>query len=69
MTKDLRINSDLETLLNALLKDAASDDTTLTFEEKLQVVDRGIKLEMFKAKIKDDEFGRDFDAGDDTGQT
>lgn len=44
------------------------DDTPL--EEKLMIFDRGLKLEALKARLKDEQYGKDFDLeGDDEDDT
>lgn len=64
MAKKAAISSELIALYNKL---AAKADG-LTLVEQLKILDRGIKIEQIKHRLKDsDGFGADFDQPDDPG--
>lgn len=50
----------IEEAVNKLLKESASSD----IDTRLKVIDRAIKLQAMKAKIKDGESGSGFDIDD-----
>lgn len=70
MKKTPSINPELEKAVESLLKEVMSPKSTADTETKLKVLDRAMKLEALKAKLKDDEWGAGlFENGDDDGST
>ena len=68
MPKRSSINQNLEKLVNSMLEEASKDGSTMDMEDKFKAMDRALKLEQLKAKISDEQFGKDFDlGGDDDG--
>lgn len=55
-----QIDQTLVTFYKALAEKVTNDDKA-TLEEKLMVLDRGLKIEQLKIRLKDEEFGKDFD--------
>ena len=55
------VSADLEAFVAALMKQARQKDTPL--EDQLKIVDRALKLEVLKAKLRNSAMGSAF--GDD----
>ena len=67
--RDKGINPDLEDAISQLLK-TVMNDPTASLTDKTKVLDRSLKLEAIKLKMKDDEWGEalgmvDLDDDDD----
>lgn len=62
--RDKGINPDLEDAISQLLKSVMSDPMA-SLTDKTKVLDRSLKLEAIKLKMKDDEWGASLLDGDD----
>lgn len=71
MKKDKQsgVSEDLTRLISTLVKDAAKKDSKMTLEEKFGIIDRALKLEIVKYKLKDDDEGSEFGQGDENGSS
>lgn len=58
------INPDLEDAISQLLK-TVMNDPMASLTDKTKVLDRSLKLEAIKLKMKDDEWGAAFFDGED----
>lgn len=63
--KESGVNPELEKALNNLMKEAFAKNSTMSLMDKMRIVDRSLKLEMLKAKMKDDGFGSGFSEDED----
>jgi hypothetical protein len=62
--RDKGINPDLEDAISQLLK-SVMNDPMASLTDKTKVLDRSLKLEAIKLKMKDDEWGAAFFDGED----
>lgn len=61
--RDKGINPDLEDAISQLLK-TVMNDPMASLTDKTKVLDRSLKLEAIKLKMKDDEWGEALGMGD-----
>ena len=67
MAKKVTISSEL-TALYKRIADKVDEKTSL--DDQLKILDRGIKLEQIKQRLKDDDYGKEFDMpSDDDGES
>lgn len=60
MSKKNTVDPELERAVSTMLRQVMRDER-IDLDSKLKVVDRAMKLEALKAKIKDDVWGSAFD--------
>lgn len=54
------LDPELVETIGELLKECRKKTSTLSLDEKLSIIDRGLKLEAAKARLEDDEEGSEF---------
>lgn len=63
--KAASVNGDLEAFISDMMKDARDPAKNFTLKDKLEVANVALKLEVIKARVKDDTFGAGFEDDDE----
>jgi hypothetical protein len=67
MGKKVSIDPALTRFVSALMEKATSDEA-MSLDDKLSILDRGLKLEALKQRLKDEQYGGDFDDEESTDE-